>query len=298
MNIVFDSRTFSFDKWRPPLQRQLPQAHFFAAGSPEAPADPDYVLLWKPQRLDWSACISLQGAIALGAGLDGFAGLQLPPGIKLQRLADAGMQMAMSEYIHYGVLHFQRGFNHYLNAAKSRNWQPLDYRPAARTRIGILGLGHLGSAVATYLARHGYPVVGWSRNDKSLPAVTCLAGESGLKEILPQCDILVNLLPLTDHTKHLLNREKFAALPRGAGFINASRGAVIVEQDLLDALAAGLLGGALLDVFAEEPLPPSHPFWGHPDIRVTPHISAPTLIEPAAVEVAQMVRVSKGSSLD
>ena len=292
MKIIFDSQAFNFHDWRHALQHRLPGARLFAAGTPGAPADPDYLLLWKPERLDWSACRSLAGAIALGAGVDGLSGLQLPPGLALQRLADAGMQAAMSEYVHYGVLHFQRHFNRYLAAEPSATWTPHTYRTAGETGVGILGLGNLGSAVAGYLADRGYRVMGWAQGQKAIAGVTCLRGEAGLAQMLPRCHILVNLLPLTEQTRHLIDREKFWALPPGAGFINASRGAVTVAGDLLDALAAKVLCGALLDVFEEEPLPATHPFWQHPDIRLTPHISAPTSIAAAAEEIAGIIQAA------
>jgi glyoxylate/hydroxypyruvate reductase len=119
--------------------------------------------------------------------------------------------------------------------------------------------------------------------------VESFAGTDGLAAMLPQSDILICLLPLTPDTRGLLNADLFAALPPGAVVVNAARGGHLVEADLLAALESGRLRGASLDVFAEEPLPPGHPFWSHPAIRVTPHVAAITHPSRSAVQVAAAV---------
>jgi glyoxylate/hydroxypyruvate reductase A len=104
---------------------------------------------------------------------------------------------------------------------------------------------------------------------------------------LQHSQVLVNMLPLTPHTQDLLNRTTLMQLPQGAYLINVARGAHVVDDDLLALIDEGHLSGALLDVFRTEPLPSNHPFWTHPKITVTPHISARTLVGPS---VQHMVR--------
>jgi glyoxylate/hydroxypyruvate reductase len=96
------------------------------------------------------------------------------------------------------------------------------------------------------------------------------------------CDDLVLVLPLTVFTRGLFNADVFAAAKKGCFLINVGRGGVIVESDLVDALRSGPLGGAMLDVFAEEPLPQKHPFWTLPTLRLTPHVCGPIVPEDVA----------------
>ena len=109
--------------------------------------------------------------------------------------------------------------------------------------------------------------------------------ERELGAFLARSTILVCLLPLTAATEDILDARLFAQLPPGAYLINVARGKHLVEQDLLEALEAGQLSGALLDVFREEPLPATHPFWAHERITLTPHIASITSPVSAAPQV-------------
>ncbi|HWN67755.1 MAG TPA: NAD(P)-dependent oxidoreductase, partial [Haliangium sp.] len=120
--------------------------------------------------------------------------------------------------------------------------------------------------------------------------VTCLSGEGALDAVLGHSEILVCLLPLTGETRDLLSARAFARMPRGACLINAARGAVVVDDDLLAALDTDHLSGATLDVFRHEPLPPQHPFWRHPRVTVTPHIASLTNLDSVAAQLAENVR--------
>ena len=121
----------------------------------------------------------------------------------------------------------------------------------------------------------GFAVRGWSRTTKAIEGVATFAGPEGLAAFLAGTAILVCLLPLTPATRGILDaRPVRAACPRGRALINLGRGAHLVEQDLLDALDRGHLAHASLDCFADEPLPPGHPFWRHPRIDVTPHVAS------------------------
>jgi glyoxylate/hydroxypyruvate reductase A len=143
-----------------------------------------------------------------------------------------------------------------------------------------MGLGNLGADCARTLSLVGFDVAGWSRRPKEVENVTTFAGPEGLAPFLARSEILVCLLPLTPATRGILNAELFARLPEGACVVNAARGEHLVEADLLAALDSGRVGGATLDVFHEEPLPPDHPFWDHPRVLVTPHVAS--LIDPVA----------------
>jgi glyoxylate/hydroxypyruvate reductase A len=161
--------------------------------------------------------------------------------------------------------------------------------------VGILGLGVLGSASAQALTGLGFDVAGWSRTEKSLPGVHCLAGKEGFAEIMRRSEILVCLLPLTPDTETILNARSLALLPRGASVINVARGRHVVDADLLAALASGQVGQATLDVFRDEPLPAAHPFWDHPGIAITPHVAGVTLPAEAVAQIASKIaRLERG----
>src|SRR5207302_5460972 len=136
----------------------------------------------------------------------------------------------------------------------------------------------------------GFDVAGWSRSAKTAAGIQTYAGGAGLPLILGRSEILVCLLPLTAETDRILNARTLALLPRGAALVNAARGAHLVEEDLLAALASGQLSGAVLDVFRDEPLPAGHPFWHHPRIVVTPHVAAFTNPATAAPIILDNIR--------
>ena len=139
-----------------------------------------------------------------------------------------------------------------------------------------MGLGEWGADAARKLASLGFQVAGWSRSEKQLDGVISFSGDVDRDTFLARTDILVALLPLTPETRGILNGDLFAKLARdgalpGPVLINAGRGALHVEEDILRALDDGTLWGASLDVFTREPLPETSPLWNHPRLVITPH---------------------------
>ena len=142
-----------------------------------------------------------------------------------------------------------------------------------------MGLGELGRDAALKLDNIGFEVSGWSQSQKQIEHVTCYAGLENLPNFLGDLDIVVCLLPHTPETENILNKELFSHLktfgPLGAPYlINAGRGALQNEDDIVEAINKDTLSGASLDVFQEEPLAADHPFWQMPNVTVTPHIAA------------------------
>jgi glyoxylate/hydroxypyruvate reductase A len=202
----------------------------------------------------------------------------------------------MSEYVVLSVLNYCRQFDDYRADQAQKQWHPRKPRLAEDTRIGILGFGQLGADAAKKLSNLGFRVAGWSRRPKNIAGGQCFAGEEALANFLSRTHILICLLPLTPATKGILNRKTFEKLPGGAYVINVARGQHLVESDLIDALDSGQLTGACLDVFDVEPLPPDHPFWAHPKIKVTPHISSitfPKAVAPQIIENYQRAKTGK-----
>jgi glyoxylate/hydroxypyruvate reductase len=181
--------------------------------------------------------------------------------------------MAQFVLMHVLIAHRQQRF--FDEAQRQGLWrQRMLPRRTEETRVGFLGMGTIGAFTAPLVAELGFPVASWTRTRKAVPGVKSFAGEGELGAFLTRSDILVCLLSLTRRTAGILNAKTFAALPEGAFVINVARGGHLVEAELIAALDAEHLSGAVLDVFAEEPLPPDSPLWRHPKVTVTPHVAA------------------------
>jgi phosphoglycerate dehydrogenase-like enzyme len=147
----------------------------------------------------------------------------------------------------------------------------------AGAKAVVFGLGGVGTAVARRLVALGALVRGVRRRpERGGPPGVVLFGGTRLADALEGADILVVAAPLTDETRGVLGAAALVRLARGAVVVLLSRGKVLDEAALLTALAEGRVGGAALDVFAEEPLPAGHPFWTHPRVLISPHVSAVT----------------------
>jgi len=244
--------------------------------------DIELALTWNHPLGELRNFKNLKCIASFGAGVDHILrDPNLPQGVPVTRVVESSMPQFMSEYVILSALNYCRQFDIYKNDKLEKRWQPRIPLLARNICIGIMGLGQLGADAATKLVKLGFAVYGWSRTPKTIPGVLSFAGDDALADFLTQANVLICLLPLTSATRGILNRNTFKKLPPGAYIINVARGEHLVEKDLLDALESGHLSGACLDVFNVEPLPEDHPFWNHPNIMITPHISS--LTDPKAV---------------
>jgi glyoxylate/hydroxypyruvate reductase len=291
MAILFRSTPAATARWRPLLGALMPEHEIRYWPEVGDKAAIDYALVWQPEPGLLAGLPNLKLIFGLGAGIDHLLhDPALPREVPIVRLVDPYMTDAMSEFVVLSVLRLHRQDLDYLAQQRAALWQERDQKNAAERPIGILGFGTLGRDAGRKLQALGFPVAGWSRRPQQVAGFASHAGAAGLDSLLAQSEILVCLLPLTAATTGILNARNFALLPRGAGLVNAGRGGHLVEADLIAALAAGQLGGAVLDVFAEEPLPPDHPFWRHPRIIVTPHVAAETHPPTAAPIIRDAIR--------
>jgi glyoxylate/hydroxypyruvate reductase len=291
MAVLFLSAADDATAWRTELERLIPGLDLRVLPALDDRAAIEAALVWRPPPGVLASLPNLRLIFSLGAGVDHiFADPQLPPGVPIVRLVDPYMTAAMSEYVQLQVLRLHRQDIAYLNQQRRGTWQPRPQPSAAERRVGVLGLGVLGSDAALKLSVLGFEVMGWSRTEKKLPRIRCFHGAQGLGALLAQAEILVCLLPLTPATQGILAAGLFSRLPRGAAIVNCARGRHLVEPDLLAALDSGQLSAAVLDVFADEPLPASHPFWRHERILLTPHVAAATHAPTAALAVADTLR--------
>ena len=275
--------------WHAALASALPDAAISVW--PDAPAAPDYALVWRPPAELFARARPVKAIFNLGAGVEVLLAIPaLPDGVPVIRLEDAGMAAQMGEYVTLAVLRAYRELDAYAAQQREGRWQPRPRIAKSGFGVGILGFGVLGHAVANALAPFGFPLRAWSLSRKRLPGVESFAGRAELGPFLAASRVLVCLLPSTHETRGLLDRAAFEGLPRGAYLVNVARGDIVVDEDLIATLDRGHLAGATLDVFRVEPLPSGHPFWHHPRITLTPHASAVTLVEDAALQVAGKIR--------
>ncbi|WP_169569597.1 2-hydroxyacid dehydrogenase [Sneathiella limimaris] len=246
-------------------------------------ANPDPVELDKLKNLRWIHSV--------WAGVERMVIELKDKEFDIVRLVDPELSRTMAEAVLAWTLYLHRHMPQYREQQQKKIWNELSYKKASNTAVGILGLGALGQEAALRLKANGYQVKGWSRSLKSVDGLETYSGDEGLTEILKTTDILVVLLPLTDQTRGLLNERMLGLLPAGASIINFARGPIIQSEDLLALLDGGHLSHAVLDVFDEEPLPQTSPFWEHAQITVLPHISAPTDMDTASEIVANNIRL-------
>lgn len=264
---------------------------------PDPTVDPDevaYAAVWKPQPGVLAAFRNLRVIFNLGAGVDALMADSSLPKVPIVRVAVDDLTGRMTEYVVLHVLMHHRQQRSLRDNQSRRLWQPGAQWAAGAVTVGIMGLGTLGCDAAEVLHRIGFRVVGWSNSAKAVEGVECFSGRDGLASFLAKTHILVCLLPLTPDTRHILDRRLFEGLARnsplgGPVLINAGRGGLQVEADILSCLDDGTLLAATLDVFETEPLPTDSPLWTHPRVVVTPHNAADTDPDAISAYVADQI---------
>jgi glyoxylate/hydroxypyruvate reductase len=268
------------------------------------PAEVHYAAVWKPVPGELAAFPNLRVIFNLGAGVDALMTDSSLPNVPLVRVAVGDLTGRMTEYVVLHVLMHHRQEPYLRASQREKRWAPKFQWSASAVSVGIMGLGTLGSDAAAVLRRLGFRVAGWSRSPKQIDGIECFHGTAQLDAFLQRSDILVCLLPLTPDTRHILNRGLLTRLrrngPLGAPvLINAGRGGLQNEADILACLDDGTLGGASLDVFATEPLPADSPFWTYPNVVLTPHNAADTDPDEISKYVARQIeRFESGGALE
>ena len=218
---------------------------------------------------------NLRFVASTAAGVDDLlADPGLSPDIPIIHGVNTERSDTMSQTVLLHVLRYHRDVATYAEQQRRHEWKRHPMVPADERRVGIMGLGALGSVAAARLGQFGFDVAGWTRRPRTIEGIANFHGPDGLGPFLGRTDILVCMLPLTAATEDIIDAKTLAALPKGAFVINCARGAHVVDEDLLQALDGGHIAGATLDVFRTEPLAPDHPFWDHPRITITPHTSS------------------------
>jgi glyoxylate/hydroxypyruvate reductase len=280
MSLLIAVSGWDATSWRRRLMALMPSHAVATLDEPFDRAQVRYALSWRHPPGALKDLPKLQAIFSLGAGVDHLFADPALPEAPIVRVIDPDLTDRMSEWVVMHALAHLRQLRRYERQSQERVWADDEDQPkAAEVHVGVLGLGVLGRDAATKLKALGFKVAGWSVSEKSLPGVECFSGADGLQSLLAQTDMLVVLLPLTDSTRGLLDASLIAKLKQGGRLggpvlINAGRGDLQVEADILAALDSGVLKGASLDVFEREPLPADSRLWAHPAVYVSPHNAA------------------------
>jgi glyoxylate/hydroxypyruvate reductase A len=288
--------TWETQPWVERFTRHLPGREIVVLGEEFNREKVRYVATWGPKPGSLDHLPNLEAIFSLGAGVDHLMGYPGLPDVPIVRVAQDDLTHRMSEYMVMHCLMYLREHARFAEAQRAKRWEQDRSPPiAADIRVGIMGFGVLGQDAAYKLKVMGFDVAGWSRTPKAVDGFTIYSGASGLDEFLARTDILISLVPLTPDTRGILNRNLFRKLARdgrlgGPILINAGRGGLQVEADILACLDDGTLKAATLDVFETEPLPEESPLWTHPRITITPHNSAVSEPEATARYIAAQIR--------
>lgn len=218
-----------------------------------------------------SAAPDLRWVQVTTAGVEGLVA-DLPPDLILTNASGVHGDKG-AEFILAAALMLNFGIPGFVTDKEQRAWRPRYGGTVAGKTATLLGVGAIGTAAAAALQSRGVAVIGVTRSGTSNADLDRCVAVSALDTVLPQTDILVSSLPLTPETRGLIDRRRLGLLPEGAGVIVVGRAAVFDYDALADALADGRLGGAVLDVFPQEPLPAESRLWSCPRLIMTPHCS-------------------------
>lgn len=287
------------EEWVGRFRQSAGSLPVFSADEAYDPAAIRYAAVWKPRPGLLAGLPNLKAIFNLGAGVDALLADSTLPDVPLCRTINPDLTARMTEFVVLNALMHLRQVEPYRRLQQQARWEPIDQPSARELRVGIMGMGVLGKDSAEVLMRLGFQVAGWSRSRTEMAGVEAFAGEGELPAFLARTDILVVLLPLTPATRGILNRDLFGKLARDGALgapviINAGRGGLQVEADILAALDDGTLKAASLDVFETEPLGASSPLWRHPDVVITPHVAADSM--PDALVDGVLANITRSES--
>lgn len=243
-----------------------------------------FAVAWNQPKNVFDFYPNLKVISSLGAGVDHLLhDSTIPDHITLTKITERSLVTQMIDYVYACVLSVILRLDTYHNL---KSWSPHRKFTRQDLSIGVMGLGNIGKEVAVYLGDQGFSVFGLSNSKKNLSDIQTFSSGQ-LDDFLSNVNILVNLLPLTKKTEGILDLDLFKKLGHPSFLINVARGDHLVEEDLIYALDTEIIEAAYLDVFSEEPLPESHPFWNRKNIHITPHIAGGSDPENVAEEITE-----------
>lgn len=278
-------------KWLDVLHRELPNHKIEIYQEISNFDTVELLICWKPYEGLIKKFSNLKAIQSLGAGVDHvFDHNTIPKSIQVSKIVDHQLTHDMWEHVLSVVLSDMKNLPMYRELEHTQKWKPKKYKRIEEVTIGILGLGTIGSYAAKQFRQLGFEVIGWSKSQKALKKITTFEGREGLYSVCSNSDYLINILPLTQLTEGILNKDLFARMKPSSFIINVGRGPHVVDQDLIESIDSEMIRGASLDVFHTEPLPESHKFWSHPQINITPHIASLTNIDTVFPQIIENIK--------
>lgn len=240
--------------------------------------DAEILIGWKLTKELFERLPRLRWISAAAAGVD-----MILEGIPASRRSEvvvtkaiATMPDFMAEYVLTFVLYYMRHLHEIEKQRRQRTWRYVMSDLASRHALGVIGYGPIGARIAELAKSIGMTVYAAKRTPSICPHCDRLFTGNSWREMLPLCDFVVIAAPLTPRTDRMIGARELVSMKGNAVLINISRGQIVDEAALIDALRSETIGGAVLDVFREEPLPETHPFWEMDNVVITPHCAGPS----------------------
>lgn len=298
MSILIVSTNRDPQKWRDTLMSKNESLDIQIYPDIDRPEDVEFAISWKHPEGLYKDFPNLKVIASMGAGVNHILkDNDLPEQVRVTRIVDEQLTEDMSQFVLLNCLAVSRNFFRHLQDQSAKLWNTKPYQTPKNTSVGIMGYGVLGQEAGKVLKKNGFEVIGYANSSKTVEGIR-VYGEKEQDEFLNNTQILVCLLPVTELTTGILNLDLFRKLKNKAYLINVARGEHLNEDDLLKAIDQDIISGASLDVFREEPLPSSHPFWEHPHIQITPHIASMTDPESVANQLLDNYkRMKNGKAL-
>lgn len=295
MSVVLLFNQKPTEEWQRNLQELLPETKVEIYPTISNPNEVEFIATWKPHENYIAEFPNLKAVQSVGAGIDHLLHTKIPESIKVTRIVDPALKQEMFEHVLACVMTSMKNLLTYYKDQLNKEWIPENYQSIHETTITILGLGEIGKLVAEQFVNLGFKVKGWSNSPKNINGVTSFSGAEELKSAISDTNFIVNILPLTEDTEGILNKNFFDQCSVNTVLVNVGRGAHLIEEDLVEAIEKKQIKEAYLDVFREEPLPENHPFWVNEYIYVTPHIASVTNATTALQQVAENYRKMKNN---
>jgi glyoxylate/hydroxypyruvate reductase A len=270
------------------LSSSLPEYFVTSSFEETEVSNVEVVIIWLTLPDYLSGLPNLKLLLSCGSGIDHLLNLScIPNHVPLIRLVDPYLRNRVSTYVLHQILEKYFSTLSYIDIVSSKN-EIYEAVKKSKLHVGIMGVGLIGSSIVKKLLDYGFQVSGWANTKKNRSIDNVYIGKNELNVFVQQTNILVCQLPLTQHTKGILNINLFDHLSKDAYLINVGRGEHLVESDLILCIKSGKLSGACLDVISAQPLLFNHPFNTIPNIKLTPHIAGyvgPDTQAPYACEI-------------
>ncbi len=260
--------------------------------------DIEYLAMGRPELDKLPELSNLKLMLTMLASVDGMLANPKLPDVPLVKGEPEGGDPSLTEYAVTLILSHHRQMPAYRQQQREHVWQPIPQKGASEQRVGFMGYGVMAKPVAGLLAKMGFDVAAWTRTPKPDAPIEMFHGDDGFDDFLARTDIAICLLPVTPHTKGILNASAFSKMPQGASIISLGRGVHVVTDDMIAALESGQLSAATLDVTDPEPLPADSPLWDHPKVTIMPHVARRPPVSQIAPQFAENIkRFQKGEPL-